>query len=96
VTTPVGFRLQTLVRFPGGLFALKCRSRRCDELILHSTKPFQAPDATFLKQLTGTGFRNDAPERRNWGAQIVKQGLECSISVFLKQIPVVPHSLLAR
>jgi hypothetical protein len=51
-------------RFRVVAFALKHRSARCDELILLSTKPFWAPDATVLKPLPGNGYRNEAPERR--------------------------------
>jgi len=51
-----------------------CRSACCDELILLSTKPLWAPDATDLKPFQNIGYRNDAPERRIWGSQIFKQG----------------------
>jgi lipoprotein-anchoring transpeptidase ErfK/SrfK len=54
--------------------ALESRSARCDELILSSTKPFWPPDATVLKPLPVNEQGNEAPERRNQGAQTVKQG----------------------
>jgi hypothetical protein len=43
-------------------------SAGCDELFLLSTKPFWTPDATVLKPLPGTGFTNDATEKRIDGA----------------------------
>jgi hypothetical protein len=63
-----------MTAFAAVFFWFEARSTRCDELIFLSTKPFWAPDATVLKPLPGTGYRNDAPERRTWGAQTVKQG----------------------
>jgi hypothetical protein len=57
-----------------GRFCFEVPQRRCDELILLSTKLFWAPDATVLKPLPGNGHRNEAPERRIQGAQIVKTG----------------------
>jgi hypothetical protein len=62
------------VRLPGSLFALKYPSARCDKLILLSTKPLYAPDATVLKPLPSYCLSQRRAGKAHWDAPIVRQG----------------------